>query len=112
MAEDFLHRNIYLQINAGSILGLYGQTISKTAWYLIDNGFAHFMASDNHCRTDEYILPIAKEMIHDKIDNYTAELLTKINPQKMLNNEKINYFYLQKQKIEKKGFFERFLRKI
>ena len=112
MAEDFLHRNVHLQVNAGSILGLYGSKIAKTAWYLIDNGFAHFIASDNHCRIDEYILPAAIEAIRNNIDDYTAELLTEINPQKMLNNEKIKYFYLEKQPIEKKGFFEKILNKL
>ena len=112
MAEDFMHRNIHLQVNAGSLLGIYGQKIKKTAWILIENGFAHFVASDNHCRTDEYILPLAIKAIRNRIDNYTVELLTQINPQKMLNNEKIEYFYLKEQKVEKKGFFERILRKI
>jgi len=112
MAEDFLHRNVYLQVNAGSVLGFYGSKIAKTAWYLIDNGFAHFVASDNHCKIDEYILPAAIEAIRNNIDDYTAELLTEINPQKMLNNEKIKYFYLEKQPIEKKGFFEKILKKL
>lgn len=112
IAEDFLHRNVYLQVNAGSILGFYGHKIAKTAWYLINNGFAHFIASDNHCKIDEYILPAAIEAIRDNIDDYTADLLSQTNPQKMLNNEKIKYFYLKKQLIEKKGFFEKILRKI
>ena len=112
MAEEFMHRNIYLQVNAGSIMGIYGKKIEKTAWFLLDNGFAHFLASDNHCRTDEYILPLAIKAIRNRIDDYTAELLTQVNPQKMLNNEKIDYFYLKEQKVEKKGFFERILRKI
>jgi len=30
----------------------------------------------------------------------------------MLNNEKIEYFYLKEQKVEKKGFFENILRKL
>ncbi len=112
MAEDFLHRNVYLQVNAGSVLGLYGTKIAKAAWYLINNGFVHFIASDNHCKIDEYILPAAIEAIRENIDDYTAELLSQINPQKMLNNEKIKYFYLKKQPIEKKGFFEKILKKI
>ena len=112
MAEDFLHRNVYLQVNAGSVLGFYGSKIAKAAWYLIDNGFAHFIASDNHCKIDEYILPAAIEAIRDNIDDYTADLLSQINPQKMLNNEKIKYFYLEKQPIEKKGFFEKILKKL
>jgi len=109
MAVDFLHRNIYLQVNAGSILGLYGNKIAKTAWYLIDNGLAHFIASDNHCKIDEYILPAALEAIRDNIDDYTASLLSEINPKKMLNNEKIKYFYLEKQPIVKSGFFRKIL---
>ncbi|MDP8200926.1 MAG: CpsB/CapC family capsule biosynthesis tyrosine phosphatase [Candidatus Tenebribacter burtonii] len=112
MAEDFMYRNVYLQVNAGSILGLYGSKIEKTVWQLIKSGFVHFLASDNHCRIDEYILPAAIEAIRDKIDDYTADLLTQVNPQKMLNNEKIEYFYLKEQKVEKKGFFENILRKL
>ncbi len=112
MAEDFLHRNVYLQVNAGSVLGLYGTKIAKTAWYLINNGFVHFIASDNHCKIDEYILPAAIEAIRDNIDDYTADLISQINPQKMLNNEKIKYFYLKKQPIKMKGFFEKILKKI
>ena len=112
IAEEFMYRNIYLQVNAGSIMGIYGQKIKKTAWILLENGFAHFLASDNHCRTDEYILPLAIKAIRNRIDDYTAELLTQINPKKMLNNEKINYFYLKKQPVKKKGFFENILRKL
>ena len=112
MAEDFMHRNVYLQINAGSILGVYGSKIAKTAWYLINNGFAHFVASDNHCKTDEYILPMAIKLLREKIDANIANLLTQVNPQKILDNEKIEHFYQKKRKAEKKGFFEKFLSKL
>lgn len=112
MAEDFLHRNVYLQINAGSLLGLYGPKIQSVAWELIDNGFAHFIASDNHCRNDHYILPSAVEEIRKNIDQYTADLLTKHNPNKMLRNKTIQFFYVEKQSNEKKGFFEKILRKL
>jgi len=112
IAEDFLHRNVYLQINAGSILGFYGARTQKVAWELIDRGFAHFIASDNHCRNDHYILPDAVKEIRNNIDDYTADLLSKHNPQKVLNNEDIKYFYLKKQPEEKHGFFEKILRKL
>lgn len=112
MAEDFLHRNVYLQINAGSVLGFYGARTQQTAWKLIEQGFAHFIASDNHCRTDHYILPDAVEEIRKNIDDFTADLLSKNNPQKVLENKDIQYFYLKKQPEEKYGFFEKILRKI
>lgn len=105
-AEDFMHRDVYLQINAGSLLGIYGKTIQKTAWYLVESGYAHFLASDNHCKTDEYILPAAVSRLVEHIDPYTAELLTSINPRKMLQNKDIDYFYLKDNKDGKKGFFK------
>ncbi len=107
LAEDLLHHNVYLQINAGSLLGSYGKSVQKTAWFLIDNGFAHFVASDNHCNQPEYTLPAAVELIRKNVDDHTAELLTKINPEKVMNNEPITYFYLERVVQENKGFFSR-----
>ncbi|MCK4956993.1 MAG: capsular biosynthesis protein [Candidatus Cloacimonetes bacterium] len=108
LAEDFMHRNVYMQINAGSLLNHYGKESRKVAWKLIENGWAHFIASDNHCRFDEYILPTAIEQIRNEIDDYTANLLSKGNPSKMLNNEQINMFYVSEFSKEKnKSLFKK-----
>ncbi|MCK4653787.1 MAG: hypothetical protein KAU01_05025 [Candidatus Cloacimonetes bacterium] len=107
LSEDIIHRNVYFQLNAGSLLGQYGKSIQKTAWFLLEKGFVHFLASDTHCKSYEYTLPIAVEEIKKNVDKYTAELLTEINPTKMLNNEKIEFFYLDSEVIEKKNFFSR-----
>lgn len=111
LAEDMMYRNIYLQMNAGSIMGQYGNQVRKTALKMLEHGFVHFLASDNHCKSDNYILPQAVDFIKKKYDNYFAELLTEINPRKMLNNEKIEYFYLKADNIGEKrsGIFNRFL---
>lgn len=109
-AEEFIYKNIYLQLNAGSILGHYGKKIQKAAWFLIENGFVHFLASDCHCRNSEYSLPKAIDVIRKHIDDYTVRLLTEINPSKMLNNEKIEFFYLDKIENKSKGFFSRFFK--
>lgn len=111
LAEDFLHRNVYLQINAASILGYYGKSVQKTAWFLIEQGFAHFLASDNHCRQDFYELPEAIEMIKQNIDDHTADLLTKINPHKIIENEDIEIFYLKKVFVPSTSFWSKILRK-
>ncbi|MCF7858541.1 MAG: hypothetical protein K9N07_04355 [Candidatus Cloacimonetes bacterium] len=112
IAEDFLHRNVYLQINAGSVLGLYGSKITKTVWDLIDNGYVHFLASDNHCKIDKYLLPLAVNAIRDRIDDYTARLLTEINPGKIFDDQKVDFFYLKEEKPDKKSIFEKILRKL
>jgi len=100
LAEDLLYRNVLLQLNLGSFSGGYGRKAEKTAWKLLDNGFAHFLASDNHAKRDDFpYLNILKE-IENKYDLYLVELLTKINPKKLLNNEKIEYFYVEKVEVK------------
>jgi len=107
LAEDLMHRNVYMQLNAGSLLGHYGKQVKKTAWHLLHQGWAHFLASDNHCRSDKYPLEKAVKLVSHKIDDYTAKLLTEINPQKILENDKVNMFYLESA-AKKDGFFSRF----
>ncbi len=99
MAEDLLYRNVYMQINAGSLLGGYGNNVERTAWALIEQGYAHFLASDHHGRSETNSMQQAVELITERYDEYTAELLTRINPRKMLNNEEIDYFYLSTAEI-------------
>ena len=107
LAEDLIHKNLLLQINSGSLLGDYGRAVQKAAWFLIENGFAHFLASDNHGKNPEYLLDIALAEIREKIDDHTAYLLTEHNPQLVLKNEPIEYFYLKEIRPQKKGFFSR-----
>ena len=109
-AEDLVHRDIYLQLNAGSLIGHYGRSVKNTAWYLLEMGFTHFLASDDHCKSEDYSLPAAMDEIRKQIDDYTVELLTVINPKKMLNNEKIDLFYLESTEDKPKGLLYRIFR--
>jgi len=93
--EDLIFRNVYMQINAGSLIGKYGAKIQETAWILLNNGFAHFVASDDHCQSEDYYLPQAFEEIAKNISPDLAELLIEKNPEKLLNNEKIKYIYME-----------------
>ncbi len=99
MAEDLLYRNVYMQVNAGSLTGGYGNNVERTAWALIENGLAHFLASDNHCRTQNNSMQDAVELINERYDEYTSELFTRINPGKMLRGEEIDYFYLSTAEV-------------
>ncbi|MDD3050820.1 MAG: exopolysaccharide biosynthesis protein [Candidatus Cloacimonetes bacterium] len=91
IVEDFIHKDILLQINAGSLLGVYGNSIKNTAWKLLKKGFAHFMASDTHCNGHEYYLGHARELVAKEISREYSELLTFTNPQLMLNNNRIDF---------------------
>ncbi|MCD4830120.1 MAG: exopolysaccharide biosynthesis protein [Candidatus Cloacimonetes bacterium] len=94
IAEDLLHRNVHLQINSGSLLGGYGGKVQETAWKMIERGCAHFLASDTHARGNENTLKKATELLTERFDAYTVELLTRINPAKLLADEPIDYVYL------------------
>ncbi|MBL7149757.1 MAG: capsular biosynthesis protein [Candidatus Cloacimonetes bacterium] len=109
-AEDLVHRDIYMQLNAGSLIGHYGRSVKKAAWYLLEKGLTHFLASDDHCKSEDYSLPAAMEEIRKQIDDYTVKLLTEVNPEKMLNNEKIDFFYLESTEDAPKGLLNRIFR--
>jgi len=94
LAEDLLYRNVYMQLNGGSLLGGYGKKVMDTAWKMVERGYVHFVASDTHARSTENILGNAAEALRARIDDYTADLLTRINPAKLLAGEAIDYIYV------------------
>ena len=111
LAEDFMHRDIYLQINTNSILGAYGNKVKDVALELIDRGFAHFLGSDCHCQNGIYDFPEAVDIIRKTFSDKIADMLSVEHPQKMLNNENIPHFYVFPQhRPKKKNLFQRLFR--
>jgi protein-tyrosine phosphatase len=111
-AKDLVDRNMYIQVNAGSLTGLYGDKVQRTAWRLVDSGLAHFIGSDDHVRGPYDAFFQARNMISERIDNVTAELLFKTHSNAIMNNAKIPYRYVMVQKQHrksnhKKGFFSK-----
>jgi hypothetical protein len=51
----------------------------------------------------------ACERIAHRIDDHLPQLLTQINPQKMLNNEDIPFFYMEKHTSAKRSFLQKIL---
>ncbi|MCF7912773.1 MAG: capsular biosynthesis protein [Candidatus Cloacimonetes bacterium] len=89
LAEDFLHHDIYLQINAGSLLGQYGRNIHHTALWLLDRGFAHFIASDNHGDHRMSVLAEAYNFVSQHYGDKIAEMLFESNPARIGTADKI-----------------------
>jgi protein-tyrosine phosphatase len=107
-ADDLINRNVYMQVNSASLLGGYGRKVKQTAWGLVENGWVHFVASDDHCRNPYYNLHIARAVIAESIDDLTADLLTRVFPQKMLNGEDIPYRYVDiTHERRRKSFLKR-----
>ncbi len=94
IAESLSHRNIYIQTNAGSLLGHYGEKVMKTAWTLVNNGWTHFIASDDHVRGSYGAYFEARNLIEARVDHYTADLLCRIYPGYIASGEAIPYQYV------------------
>lgn len=97
-ARDLIDRNIYIQTNAGSLLGHYGEKVRQTAWVLLENGWTHFLASDDHVRADYGAIFEAYDMISQRIDTHTADLLTKSFPASIESEDRIPYTYVKVQR--------------
>lgn len=79
-----------VQINRGSIMGDFGVYIKRTADFIVRRGMADFVASDAHSqfsRTPD--LADANEYICSNISYDYADVLFRVNPIKVINNDDI-----------------------
>lgn len=76
----------YLQINAGSISGRYGEQARFNALALLENGLADYMCSDFHSRGRPSTSG-ARKVLAEAGGDEQMELLTVLNPGRMLRNE-------------------------
>ena len=53
-------------------------------------------------------MPKVLDQIEKNTDKYTAELLTEINPEKMLKNNKIDFFYVENVQSNETVFIQKF----
>jgi len=95
LAENLSHRNLYMQTNAGSLLGAYGDKVKETAWKLVNNGWTHFIASDDHVRGEYFNLFAAYSEIESQIDSHAAELLCETHPSAIASGKTIPYHYVE-----------------
>ncbi|MCB5253059.1 MAG: CpsB/CapC family capsule biosynthesis tyrosine phosphatase [Candidatus Cloacimonadaceae bacterium] len=93
-ARDLVDKNVYIQSNAGAFLGFYGEKVRQTAWTLLENGWTHFLASDDHVKGEYGALVEASKLIGKRIDDHTADLLTRDHPARISNGEAIKYSYV------------------
>lgn len=78
------------QSNYGSSIGMYGNDAKKTQKKLLKEGLIHFFGSDVHKAEQVYPqMPKILKKLSKIISEEELELLTTINPQKVLDNEDI-----------------------
>ncbi len=116
----YFQQGCLIQINAGSIMGQFGQSVQNVAFTFIKGKFAHFVASDAHetkHRSYEVLIRAYEELQKFTDDSFLDKLFFE-NPQRALAGEVIPYgevddsIFLKKNeqlrkwiKILKKRFF-------
>jgi protein-tyrosine phosphatase len=75
-----------LQVNAGSLTGRYGPHARQNALALLEHGLADFVCSDFHAR-GRPSLKGARALLLEMNGTEQSELLTRINPRRMLAGE-------------------------
>lgn len=83
-AHRWKNAGALLQVNAGSLTGRYGQRARHNAELLLEAGLADFLCSDYHARGE-----LATQLVLEAADRMaeTFALLTRVNPQRLLDGE-------------------------
>jgi protein-tyrosine phosphatase len=90
IAFEFVHRGILIQMNAGSLTGMFGKRVKQIAFKMMDHQLVHFIASDCHdARNRPLKLSRAYKLVRQQWGEETADLLFKNNPYKAVIGEEI-----------------------
>lgn len=86
--DDIIEAGVYFQVNYDSFLGHYGKKESETAFYLLKKGYIHFLATDSHDPLQRHPGNALKavKVLKKTIDSKTIEILTRINPENVIND--------------------------
>ncbi len=89
-AYTYVERGALLQINAGSLLGVFGSTIKEVAFQLVRARLVHVVASDAHdLKARPLVLSRAFEVVAAEIGQEKAGHLFSENPRRIFRGENI-----------------------
>lgn len=107
------HHGCLMQLNAGSLMGQFGERIRNFSRRLLESGMYQFLASDAHDLNDRNfeILTRAALQVEEFMSREYAEILCHLNPGKALRGEKVDTGN-PIEIIEDKSRFNRFFKKL
>jgi protein-tyrosine phosphatase len=84
--DEWMRVGVGLQVNAGSLIGNYGPDAMRTAWLLVERGWASYLSSDYHtfgeCATAQAVAKILSRGGAEQV-----ELLCTVNPEGILREQ-------------------------
>ncbi|MBC7343544.1 MAG: hypothetical protein H5U02_14050 [Clostridia bacterium] len=95
LLERLVHeQGVLVQVDAGSIVGLFGRKIAKTAELLLRKGWVSFVASDGHSQARPPVLSLAKAKVAQLLGTEAATALFTHNPAKILDGKEVQLPHL------------------
>lgn len=89
-AYRFVQMGASLQVNAGSLLGVFGESVKKCAHQLMDHELVHFVASDGHGTNSRSIsLKAVHELVLNEYGKEKAETLFEMNPIRAISGDEL-----------------------
>ncbi len=109
---NFIKYGALLQVNGGSILGIFGKEIQKVSMTLLEQNLVHFIASDAHSPNGrKFVMGEVREFLKDKIPSaYLKELLSE-NQQKVIDKTPLENASVPEEN-GRTGFFSRLKKSI
>lgn len=90
MVREMLDRGVEMQVNSGSLEGIYGKAARRTSRSLLQEGVARLVASDAHKpRGRSPNLSGAAGIIHRQLGEKTVRVLLEENPGRVLAGENL-----------------------
>ncbi len=105
---DWLNSGCLIQVDAGSVLGNFGNKIKKVSEKIIKNGWCQIVGSDAHNNKKRNIFLNDANNIISKWIGEESRKLTNDNPQALINGEDIS-IELEEEK-QKNNFFLNFFK--
>ncbi len=91
VAFSFVQRGVLLQLNAGSLTGVFGRHVKKVAWSFFKHHMVHFVASDCHgLGSRNLVLSKAYKAVKNRFGPETAESVFHTNPMRAVKGEPID----------------------
>ncbi|MCF8111919.1 MAG: hypothetical protein K9J85_10575 [Desulfobacteraceae bacterium] len=84
--DDIISLGVYVQANYDSFLGGYGRPVEETALWLLEKGYVHCLATDSHDTVYRHPGRVKKalEVIGKTVGKEAAEIMARINPERVL----------------------------
>lgn len=88
--QRWFHGGYVIQMNKGSVLGAFGSRVEDAAWWLLNRGFVHILASDGHSasRRTPDLAPLRSWLLENCPRDY-ARLLLEENPARLLQGREM-----------------------